>query len=94
MVLSISRNRYEGVGIRRDRGINPKEAEHGCTINCDATYSGRLQAISAEAGSLGFSESTRRGRDLPIRGKVAGVSGGGHRGREERRRGGAGKDDG
>ena len=40
--LSTADESYGGFGIRRDRGLHPKDSEHGCTIYCDATNAGPL----------------------------------------------------
>ena len=42
MVVSISDVRYGGGRIRKDRGLDPKEAEYGCAIYFDLTNYGPL----------------------------------------------------
>ena len=78
-------------GLLGDRGLHTKEVEHGSAIYCNATNSVPLQEVSAEAGSLGFSEVVGTGRDQPSRCEEAGGGGRG-KGRqgegEEKGRGG------
>ena len=49
-----------GGGILGDRGLYPKEAEHGHAVNYDMSDSGTLQEDGAEARKLGGSEMIRK----------------------------------
>ena len=72
MGLSIDCDRYRGGRIRRNRGINSKEAEHGLLIYCDKTNSRTMRAIGAESGILGFFEVVGTGDNQPSGGEGAG----------------------
>ena len=72
MELSAACERNRGGGIRRYRGLHPKEAEHDRTIYCDKTNSGTMRAIGAEAGILGFLEVVGTRDNQPSGGEGAG----------------------
>ena len=55
-----------GGELRGDRGLHPKNPEHGRAIYCDATNSGPLREVGEEARSLGLLEvaGTRRAQRI------------------------------
>ena len=52
--ISTADGSNKGCGFRGDRGLYPKEAEHGCAIYCDTTNSGPLREVGEEGGGLVF----------------------------------------
>ena len=52
----------DGIRFQGDRNIHHKEAEHGCAVYCDETYSGILWAVRWEAGGEGVPEVVGTGR--------------------------------
>ena len=63
MGLPASGGGTRGSGVRGDREVGNKEAEHGCAIYCDATDSGPLQEGHSVAGSKGVLAVVEIGRN-------------------------------